>query len=429
MKKLLFFNLLMASIYITSCDATEDVSNDTNNNVDTTQNVKENLYPNALLPQGLWIGDLRINEIDRIPFNMEVVGDSVYFINADERIGSVVTQDENQLVIKMPIFDSEFRFSKTETGLFGFWHNYAKSKDYKIDFTAKQVDKENYSNRFYVPVSQTFSNFDGNWETTFAVGTDDAYKSLGLLVQVNQELTGTFLTETGDYRFLQGNATGDSLYLSAFDGSHAFMFKAKLDNDTLRGTFFSGNHYQNNWIAFRNNDFELIDADSLTKLKVGEELSFSFPGLDDKMVDYPSMKYSEKVVIIQILGSWCPNCMDETKFLTNLHKSYKDQGLEIIGISFENPPTLEGKIERVQGLKDYFGAEYDFCIGGNADKKTAEQAIPALEKVMSFPTTIYIDKDGVIRKIHTGFNGPGTGPYYLKYAEQTNKFVQSLLLK
>lgn len=380
-----------------------------------------------LLSQGYWIGDLRINEIDRIPFNMEVVGDSVYFINADERIGSVVKKEGEQLVIKMPIFDSEFRFSVTEKGLYGFWYNYAKSDDYKIDFTARLVTETDAVNRFNVPVSKDYTIFEGNWETTFAVGTEDEYKALGLLVQVNQELTGTFLTETGDYRFLQGNSIGDSLYLSAFDGSHAFMLKAKIENDTLNGTFYSGNHYQNNWKAFRNDNFELTDPDSLTKLKIGEELVFSFPGIDGKNVEYPSLKYSEKVVIIQVLGSWCPNCMDETKFLTSLHKTYKDQGLEVIGISFENPTTLEGKIERVKELKEYFDAEYDFCIGGDASKKTAELVLPALEKVMSFPTTLYIDKDGVIRKIHTGFNGPGTGPYFLKYAEQTNKFVQTLL--
>lgn len=380
-----------------------------------------------MLPQGYWIGALRINEIDRIPFNLEVVGDSVYFINADERIGASISKIEEQYVIKMPIFDSEFRFSLTEQGLYGFWHNYAKPGDYKIDFTAKQIEEVNVFNRFNVAVSDKFSNFEGNWETTFDFGTDDEYKALGLLVQVGQEVTGTFLTETGDYRFLQGNATGDSLYISAFDGSHAFMLKAHLENDTLNGTFFSGNHYQNNWKAFRNDNFELTDPDSLTKLKIGEELSFSFPGLDNKMVEYPSPKYTEKVVIIQILGSWCPNCMDETKFLTDLHKTYKHKDLEVIGISFENPPSLEGKIERVKELKEFFNAEYDFCIGGDASKKTAELVLPALDKIMSFPTTLYIDKDGVIRKIHTGFNGPGTGPYFLKYAEQTNKFVQELL--
>lgn len=382
---------------------------------------------NYLLKQGFWIGKLRISESKYIPFNMRVVKDSVYFVNAEESIGAKVVEDGEQLVIEMPIFDSEFRISKNENGVFGFWHNYAKSPDYQIDFTANPIDKDEYDNRFGIPSSSKYSIFEGNWETTFDVGSPDEYKALGLLLQVGQEVKGTFLTETGDYRFLQGNAIGDSLYLSAFDGSHAFLFAAEKDGDTLRGVFYSGNHYQNNWEAFINDDFELRNPDSLTRLKIGEELSFSFPGLYDKDVSYPSPKYTEQVVIIQLLGSWCPNCMDETKFLTELYSTYKDQGLNVIGIAFENPESLEDKKERVRELVNYFGAEYEFCIGGKASKKIAEEVLPALSEVISFPTTIFIDKDGQIRKIHTGFNGPGTGPYYLKFVESTNKFVQKLL--
>lgn len=417
--------IFMMSVLLWSCDSSSEkeqteVQNESNDQVEEDQG-------NYLLKQGFWIGKLRISKTRMIPFNMEVVKDSVYFVNAEERIGAEITQDGDLLVIKMPIFDSEFRISRNEKGVFGFWHNYAKGPDYQIDFTANPIDKDSYDNRFGIPESETVTNFEGNWETTFDVGSEEAYKALGLLLQVGQDVKGTFLTETGDYRFLQGNAIGDSLYLSAFDGSHAFLFAAEMEGDTLRGTFYSGNHYQNNWVAFRNDDFELRNPDSLTRLKIGEELSFSFPGIDGKPVDYPSPKYTEEVVIIQLLGSWCPNCMDETKFLTDLHKEYKNKGLHVIGIAFENPETLEGKIERVKELVNFYGAEYEFCIGGVASKKEAEKALPALSEVLSFPTTIFIDKDGQIRKIHTGFNGPGTGPYYLKFVEQTNKFVLKML--
>ncbi|CAG5077703.1 TlpA disulfide reductase family protein [Parvicella tangerina] len=416
---------LMMGSFLWSCDSSNEAEVEENKATEEGDaNTDDSSY---LLKQGYWIGNLRISKTRMIPFNMEIVKDSVYFVNAEEHIGAKIVEDGAQLVIEMPIFDSEFRISKNDKGVFGFWHNYAKGPDYQIDFTARPIDKEHYDNRFSIPESNTVTNFEGNWETTFDVGSEDAYKALGLLLQVNQDVKGTFLTETGDYRFLQGNAIGDSLYLSAFDGSHAFLFAAEMDGDTMRGTFYSGNHYQNNWVAFRNDDFELRNPDSLTRLKIGEEFSFNFPGIDGKPVAYPSPKYTEEVVIIQLLGSWCPNCMDETKFLTDLHKSYKDKGLHIIGIAFENPETLEGKIERVKELANYYGAEYEFCIGGYASKKEAEEALPALSEVLSFPTTIFIDKDGQIRKIHTGFNGPGTGPYYLKFVESTNKFVQKLL--
>lgn len=416
--------ILTMSTFWCSCDTSTEVEGAEGQEKGSEQVEDQGDY---LLQQGFWIGKLRISKTRVIPFNMEIVKDSVYFVNAEERIGAVITKEGEQLVIEMPIFDSEFRISKNDKGVFGFWHNYAKGPDYQIDFTANPIDKASYDNRFGIPTSDKVTNFEGNWETTFDVGSEEAYKALGLLLQVNQDVKGTFLTETGDYRFLQGNAIGDSVYLSAFDGSHAFLFAAEMDGDTLRGTFYSGNHYQNNWIAFRNDDFELRDPDSLTRIKIGEELTFTFPGIDGKPVSYPSPKYTEEVVIIQLLGSWCPNCMDETKFLTDLHKEYKNKGLHVIGIAFENPETLEGKIERVKELADFYGAEYEFCIGGYASKKEAEEALPALSEVLSFPTTIFIDKDGQIRKIHTGFNGPGTGPYYLKFVESTNKFVLKML--
>jgi len=421
MKKIIL--IVFSAWVVVSCgsEKSQEVAN-----TGEVETIDTNSY---LLTQGDWIGRLRIGEQEVLPFNMYISKDSVYFINSDEWIGSEVFEDAEtqQLVIKMPIFDSEFRFSKNDKGnLFGFWHNYAKDSSYKIDFTAQPIDK-NVTLRFEVPKTDNYKFFDGNWETTFEPGTPDAYKALGLLVQTNQKITGTFLTETGDYRFLDGNVVGDSMYLSAFDGSHAFLFRAKLEGDTIRGMFYSGTHYQGKWKAHKNNAFEITDPDSLTKMKVGAELSFSFPGIDGKTLTYPSPKYSEKVTIIQILGSWCPNCMDETKFLTDLHNTYSSQGLQIIGIAFETPKTLEGKIARVQELVAHFGAKYDFCIGGDASKKTAEAAIPALSQVLAFPTTIYIDKSGVVRKIHTGFNGPGTGPYHLKFVESTNKFVQKLL--
>lgn len=417
--------VLMMTLFLGSCESPSEEETPQKSEGKQVQEIED--QGNFLLTQGYWIGKLRINQTQSIPFNMEIVKDSVYFINAEERIGAEILAEGEQLIIEMPIFDSEFIISKNDKGVFGFWHNFAKGPDYQIDFIAEPVSKEDFDNRFGVPESKSVSIFEGNWEATFDVDSKKPYKALGLLLQVGQEVKGTFLTETGDYRFLQGNAIGDSLYLSAFDGSHAFLFAAEMDGDTLRGTFYSGNHYQNNWSAFINDEFQLTDPDSLTTLKIGEDLAFNFPGIYGEPVVYPSPKYTEEVVIIQLLGSWCPNCMDETKFLTELHNTYKDKGLNVIGIAFENPNSLEEKIERVTELAEFYGAEYEFCIGGYASKKEAEEALPALSEVLSFPTTIFIDKDGKIRKIHTGFNGPGTGPYYMKFVKSTNKFVQKLL--
>lgn len=411
--------LLVLCLLIISC---EGENNKTLENVDAPA-LSKNTYH---LAQGLWLGKLNISENKSIPFNLEIIEDSVYFLNAEERIGSVIEKIEDQYKIKMPIFDSEFHFSKTEGGLFGFWHNKAKGENYKIDFSAEQ-NSGTINDRFTVKGKKSDVNLDGKWETIFSPGTDDKYSATGLFNQNDENVSGTFITETGDYRFLQGNVYGDSLFLSCFDGSHAFLFEAKLENDSLNGMFYSGSHHQEPWVATINDDFKLADPYSISRVVDNQEIQFSLPNLDGKTMSYPDPRYSDKVVIIQILGSWCPNCMDETRFLTDLHDSYAERGLEVIGLAFENPTTLEGKIERVKDLKAHFNSKYEFLIAGDASKKKAEELLPFLDKIMSFPTTIYIDRDGVIRKVHTGFYGPGTGQYYLEYVNHIQAFVQKLL--
>jgi len=328
-------------------------------------------------------------------------------------------------MIKMPVFDSEFRFIKSKEGLSGFWYNYAK-ENYKIPFKAvfkKTLDK----NRFSVSIKEKNTLFSGEWETVFSKGTEDEYKAIGVFNQEGQNVTGTFITQTGDYRFLQGNVINDSILLSCFDGSHAFLFEGALTNETIKGTFYSGTHWKEEWLADKNASFTLQNPYSLTNQVSEERLEFTFPDLNGNSVTYPNERYDNKVVIVQIMGSWCPNCMDETKFLTDLHNTYQSSGLEVISLAFEVPLDLSDKVARVKDLKTHFNSRYEFLIAGNASKKEAEKALPVLSEVSSFPTTIFIDKKGAIRKIHTGFYGPGTGEYYNTYVSEVKTLVEELL--
>ncbi|MEZ5286715.1 MAG: TlpA disulfide reductase family protein [Vicinamibacterales bacterium] len=47
------------------------------------------------------------------------------------------------------------------------------------------------------------------------------------------------------------------------------------------------------------------------------------------------MRFRGKVVLVNISGSWCPNCHDEAPFLAALHRRFKDRGFEIVTLSFE----------------------------------------------------------------------------------------------
>jgi len=384
--------------------------------------------PTSIMVNGSWLGKLNLPDGKYIPFNFSVDGSLITIENSSEKIEASLDHEDDSIHFKMPAFDSEFKFVLTDnTHAIGYWINNAK-KNYRIPFEAEVVTDP--GQRFNHAVNNSSANFEGKWETAFEM-MSEPYKAIGLFKQNDNLVTGTFLTETGDYRFLQGNVINDSLFLSCFDGAHAFLFTAVKEGDSLKGTFYSGKHYKDElWVAVQNDTFELSDPDSLTYLVSPEEpFSFSFPGIETNTVDYPSEKYHEKVVIVQIFGSWCPNCKDESVFYNDLYREFHQDGLEIIGLGFEIPETLDGKKARVKDFMESLNIPYDFAIGGAAGKTEANEALPQLNHIMSFPTSIFIDRSGKVRKIHTGFYGPGTGAYYDNYKEQISHFVKGLLME
>ena len=374
------------------------------------------------------MGKLEIKTGKFLPFNFEIRQDSVFFFNGQEKISSTLKKlSDSTFSIEMPVFNSRFFISQNESILKGEWINLDKGDDYKIPFkAAKNIQK---SERFSscTSSSSTISNVGGRWEVTFGNQEAGQYKAIGVFNQIANNLTGTFLTETGDYRFLQGNVTDDSIYLSCFDGSHAFLFEAAIDSNQLQGSFYSGTHFQQTWKAKRNQTFKLTHPDSITIIDKQFPISFSFADLDSNIISFPSERFSNKVLIIQIIGSWCPNCLDETAFFNTMYNNYHDQGLEVVSIAFEKPDLFKDKVARVRKLKAHFNAKYPFLIGGSASKKEVERKLPFLQNVASFPTTIYIDKSGKIRKVYSGFYGPGTGSFHNTFSKETSELIQQLL--
>lgn len=381
---------------------------------------------------GLWQGSLQLNDSTELPFNFEVKYDmgiyTVDFINAEERISTnEIAIQKDSVFIKMPVFDSEFRCVKKGDSLKGVWVNYARQTKNIIPFEAKY-------GKYYLFYNQSnyLKNIDitGRWETTFSPYTKDVSRALGIFKMKDVYLTGTFLTETGDYRFLQGEQCGlYKIALSCFDGSHAFLFTGEVKGDSIiNGHFYSGAHHHETWVAKRNDNFQLRNPDSLTYLKPGfSKIDFNFKNLEGKNVSLQDEKFKNKVVIIQIMGSWCPNCMDETKFLAPFYDKYNSKGLEVVALAFERTDDFNKAVNNIQRSKTRFNAKYEFLITMKTGKDQASEALPMLNEVMAFPTTIYIDKKGVVRKIYTGFNGPATGDAHTKFVEDTTRFVEKLL--
>lgn len=380
---------------------------------------------------GSWHSELKLNSEDRLPFDLYVDRDYNFIIkNGEEQIklDQPIFKDDS-IILKFPYFNSELVFkiiSKKE--LNGYWMNYNKGNDYKIPCHSIKIKKE--SPRFsQAKNSQPINNFNGRWKVEFEPNTTSAYPAVGLFSQESKsnKIFGTFLTETGDYRFLAGNSVNDSLLLSCFDGTHAFLFKAFYKNDTLFGKFYSGKHWESEWIGVRNESFELTDPEELTYLKENSSFELSLNTIDGTPFNFPNEKYKNKVTIIQIMGTWCPNCLDETMYFKSLYEKYHSDGLEIVSVCYETGKTFEEQVASILKLKNKLEVDFDFIVGGNASKNKAANDFSMLNNIISFPTSIFIGRDGKVKLVHTGFNGPGTGKYYDEYVEKTNLLIETLL--
>jgi len=379
-----------------------------------------------VLEEGIWRAELNVQG-QMLPFTFELSQTdssnySVQLINGEERILiDEVELEGDSLTIPMNFFDTQISAVVKKGKLEGhFVKNYAE--DYRLPFSAQQG--QNY--RFAKEDTENYQDFGGKWEVQFA---DDSIISVGIFKQNGSRVQGSFLTATGDYRFLEGNVEGSTMKLSAFDGEHAFLFEALMQEDnSLKGNFWSGKSYHTEWTAKPNAEAELPDANKLTYLKEGyDQLSFSFPDLEGNSVSLSDEKYQNKVVIVQLFGTWCPNCMDETKFLADWYRQHQEEPVEIIGLAYEQKDDFDYASSRVKKMVEKLDVGYNFLIAGTSDKEEAAKTLPMLNRVMSFPTTIFIDKKGEVRNIHTGFSGPGTGVYYERFVEDFNILMDKLL--
>ena len=387
-----------------------------------------------IVKDGIWRATLH-RDGQVLPFLLEIRKNpdgktfSVFAVNGSERLKmdtAFVAQDS--LHIPMQLFDSEI-VAHIEAGKLKGRYNRLSGKNVTAWLPFEAKFGENY--KFYKEgIARSSRNITGKWSTLFNNPTTGANTvSVGNFSQNGSAVTGSFLTPTGDYRFLTGSINGDSLYLSTFDGSNAMLFKAAVQADgTLKGVLWTGVAGYKTWTAKPDPNAMLPDATKLTFLKPGaEEINFSFMDSKGKTVSLSDPGFKNKVIVLQILGSWCPNCMDETNFLAPWYKKNKKRGVEIVGLAFEKSDNPEVSNPKIKRMITRFGIEYPVLLAGtNTDAGTAK-ALPMLNKVMSYPTTIYIDKKGKVREIHTGFSGPGTGKYYEQFVEEFTQLADKLL--
>lgn len=381
------------------------------------------------LEEGKWRGVFQ-TQGHEIPFNFSVEDDTigtikVFLTNAEERtVLDSVRYERDSVIIPIELYDAILIGKVKPEGLSGYFRK-NQSKKQGIPFHAVNGNSVRFDIKDSTEVAVTVN---GKWSVNLINEKNEKRYTVGLLKQKGNTITGTILTTAGDYRYLQGVVDGDSLKLSGFSGSNPSLLVAKLQDSThLSGEFLSSSG-KSKLEAVRSDTAALPDPYSLTYLNKGyDKLSFSFPDLKGKTVSLKDEKYKGKVVVVTIQGSWCPNCVDEAAFLSPWYKQNKDRGVEIIGLSFERKDDPDFARERIEKFVKRFDITYDILFAGLADKKAASEKLPALNGILSFPTTILIDRAGKVRKIHTGFTGPATGEHYQEFIHDFNADVEVLL--
>ena len=382
---------------------------------------------------GIWRAEILRRDGHPVVFNFqtkEIAGRKIiYIINGSERLlVDNIVQHGDSLFIDMPFFDSHFALRiADEKTLEGNWIKNYGVRQAVVPFRAIF----NESEKFPVSLPPAF-NISGRWSVQFK-GEKNSTEAVGEFKQSGSQVRGTFLTSTGDYRFLEGVVTGDTLRLSTFDGGDAYSFVSKITdtNKMTDGFFYAGATSVETWVAEKNEQAKLPDEFSLTRLKdsANASLHFEFPDLAGRRVSISDAVFKNKVVIIQILGSWCPNCMDETRFLSSWYIQNRSRGVAIIGLAYERTASFADAKRLLQPFITRFHVTYPILATGVTvdDSLRTQKTIPEIQQIIGFPTTIFIDKKGTVRKIHTGFNGPGTGDHYTAYKKEFNDLVNELL--
>ncbi|TXN35490.1 TlpA family protein disulfide reductase [Flagellimonas hymeniacidonis] len=377
---------------------------------------------------GKWWAKLDVSETEELPFNFTLSeskegGYRIEMYNADETVlVDEIEINNDSIHIKMPIFE-------------GYISGVFSENEIRGDFIKESLErivpfKAVYGERDRFEANQPANNdISGIWETYFDVDTEDEYPAKGIFMQNGNKVNGTFRTTTGDYRYLEGTVSGDTLKLSTFDGAHAFLFTARVTDSTLQGHFYSGNHSVEKFVARRNEAFELPDANTLTFLKDGyDSFDFSFPDEAGNLVSLSDARFENKVVLVQIMGTWCPNCLDETRFYVDFLNENPELDVEFVALAFEYAKTQEKAFEGIARLKKRVGVEYPILLAqfGSSSKQKANEKLPMLNHVLSYPTTIYMDKNGAVNKIHTGFNGPATGRKFEEFKKEFSETISML---
>jgi peroxiredoxin len=366
-----------------------------------------------------------------LPFGLDLVREDgglvAYLVNGPERVRATgVTLEDGNLAIQMPGYQNRIEATFKDDRFEG---TLSILRPRGVVRELRLVAMPGESWRFFPKPDAAPVDFSGRWALTFRDEDGGESAAIAELAQDGHVVNGTVLRQSGDDRYIAGEARGDTLFLSRFDGGTAYLYLARLGSDgVLAGEQFTGGGSRESFSGRRDPAAKLDNPAERSVLKPGvDRLEFSFPDMDGNLQRYPDARHAGKVVLVTVGGSWCPNCHDEAEFLKELLASREARGLEVIQLMFERTTDFAGSAKAARDFADKFSIDYPVLIAGTVTDDDVLKKLPQVAAFKAYPTLFIIDRKGIVREIHTGFAGPATGSHHDEQNRELTEYVDSLL--
>ena len=370
---------------------------------------------------GRWDATVIVNNVE-IPFAFEIVGAGPSlkgsFFNGDRRVTSTSSRVENGMfVLNFDQFATKLQVTYADGQLSG---EYRRARGVPYPFRAARAAAP-------ARAAAGAPSIAGSW--VFSTGSTKGETAFRFLArQSGADVTATILRVDGDTGTLSGTWRDDRYVLSHFSGARPMLLEVTpVDATTLR----LKQNGQTEYVATRadlpraKDAGEPADPALHTSVKdPSEPFRFAFPNLKGQIVTNEDPRFRGKVVVVNIGGSWCPNCHDEAPFLSSLYQKYQGKGLEVVLLSFEDADQLQNPTRLQAFIKEY-GIKYTVLIPGEPEQ--LNEKIPQGVNLNSFPTSFILGRDGRVRAVHAGFPSPGSGDFYTKAEREVTSTVERLL--
>jgi thiol-disulfide isomerase/thioredoxin len=371
---------------------------------------------------GVWAGTVTVNK-QEIPFKFELSNDDSgvkgTFFNGQERYVSTAGELANgALTLKWDYFAATLEAKVANGSLDGI---YSRRRSAPVAFHAVPAPKVSAS-------AASAPNIDGLWELEDIKSSKGEHAWNFIVKQSGGQASAAILRVDGDTGTLSGSYKDGKFVLSHFSGLRPALLEVTPQRDGTLKVVLDGNEVMTaiRPAEARAKNLPLpTDPSRHTGVKdSAEPLHFNFPDLNGKLVAETDARFRGKVVLVNIFGSWCPNCHDEAPFLVEMYRKYRAEGLEIVALDFEEADQLKDPT-RLRGFLARYGIDYTVLLGGTTDEAAAKLA--QTENWDAWPTTFFVGRDGRVHGAHAGFPSKASGELYTNAKAEFEEKVQQLL--